>query len=54
MYGLHFSNYLASKLWNSLFDGLRACEDFYEFERKILSLVNFNIKYHKHVFLYVL
>ena len=43
MYGLHSFNYLAAKLLNSLSDGLRACEDLYEFKRKILSFVNFNI-----------
>ena len=43
VYGLYSFNYLAAKLWNSLSDGLRACEDLYEFEGKILSLVNFNI-----------
>ena len=43
VYGLHSFNYLAAKLLNSLSDGLRACEDLYEFKRKILSFVNFNI-----------
>ena len=43
VYGLYSFNYLAAKLWNFLSDGLRACEDLYEFEKKILSFVNFNI-----------
>ena len=43
VYGLHSFNYLAAKLLNSLSDGLRACEDLFEFKRKILSFVNFNI-----------
>ena len=53
VYGPHSFNYLAAKLLNSLSDGLRACEDLYEFRRKILSFVNFNICYHNHVFLYL-
>ena len=47
VYSLHSLNYLAAKLWNSLSDGLRACDDLYEFKRKILSFV-------KHVFSYLL
>ena len=43
VYGLHYFNYLAAKLWNFLPDDRRACEDWYEFKRRILSLVNFNI-----------
>ena len=40
-YGLHSFSYLSAKMWNSLSDDLRTCDQFYEFKRKIISLAKF-------------